>query len=193
MNLTDKQIWTPENLSKTDAFSKTVLYIYLSENALLLCASTHLFPSGGEVCCDHNMGDLCCMCTVETSKYRCPCCRLRYCSLDCSKRHKERCVPKGEQSSPSVPDVLQTRDPILVENDESDAVPFLKLGLLGKSEELKQLLLNIHLRQLLVTLDETENKDEVLKNYMQEPLFVELADMCLSLINPEEKENILPK
>ncbi|KAG8589020.1 hypothetical protein GDO81_006212 [Engystomops pustulosus] len=97
------------------------------------------------------MGDLCCMCTVETSKYRCPCCRLRYCSLDCSKRHK------------------------------------------GKSEELKQLLLNIHLRQLLVTLDETENKDEVLKNYMQEPLFVELADMCLSLINPEEKENILPK
>ncbi|KAG8589017.1 hypothetical protein GDO81_006212 [Engystomops pustulosus] len=118
------------------------------------------------------MGDLCCMCTVETSKYRCPCCRLRYCSLDCSKRHKERCVPKGEQSSPSVPDVLQTR---------------------GKSEELKQLLLNIHLRQLLVTLDETENKDEVLKNYMQEPLFVELADMCLSLINPEEKENILPK
>ncbi|XP_077151581.1 zinc finger HIT domain-containing protein 3 isoform X2 [Ranitomeya variabilis] len=120
------------------------------------------------------MADPCCVCSVETAKYRCPHCRLRYCSLDCCRRHKEGCVPKeaSRSSVAGVPDLLLTR---------------------GLSEELNSLLLNVHLRQLLVTLDQTENKDEALKQYMQEPLFVEFADKCLSLVDVEEKENLFSK
>ncbi|XP_073522631.1 zinc finger HIT domain-containing protein 3 isoform X2 [Phyllobates terribilis] len=140
------------------------------------------------------MSDPCCVCSVETAKYRCPHCRLRYCSLDCCRRHKEGCVPKEASSSSvaGVPDVFPTRVNLPDENEESDAVPLQKLTLLGLSEELKGLLLNTHLRQLLVTLDQTENKDEALKKYMQEPLFVEFADKCLSVV-VEEKENLFSK
>ncbi|XP_075707010.1 zinc finger HIT domain-containing protein 3 isoform X3 [Rhinoderma darwinii] len=119
------------------------------------------------------MEDSCCVCSVETAKYRCPRCRLRYCSLECCTRHKG--------------DLLEEHD------DNLDAVPLQKLMLLGKSEELKEVLLNTHLQQLLVALDQAENKDQALKKYMQEPLFVEFADKCLSLVDAEEKENLFPK
>ncbi|KAM4044117.1 zinc finger HIT domain-containing protein 3 [Anomaloglossus baeobatrachus] len=137
----------------------------------------------------------CCVCSLETAKYRCPQCRLRYCSLDCCRRHKEGCVPKDASRSivANVPDTFPTRGNLPDENDESDEVPLQKLQLLGSSEELKGLLLNTHLRQLLLTLDQTENKDEAVKKYMQEPLFVEFADRCLSLVDAEEKENLFSK
>ncbi|XP_044134628.1 zinc finger HIT domain-containing protein 3 [Bufo gargarizans] len=138
----------------------------------------------------------CCTCSAESARYRCPRCRLQYCSVGCCKKHKETCLPKEEKeahSSSSFPDVMSTRGDLLGENDESDAISLQKLLLLGKSEELKGLLLNTHLRQLLVTLDQTEGKGQELKTYMQEPLFVEFADRCLSLVEAEGKENLYPK
>lgn len=54
------------------------------------------------------------------------------------------------------------------------------------------MLLNPHLRQLLVTVDQTEDKSAFMKKYMQEPLFLEFADHCLRIVEPPEKENDLP-
>ncbi|XP_056413662.1 zinc finger HIT domain-containing protein 3 isoform X2 [Hyla sarda] len=152
----------------------------------------HVFPVGGRSC-KVNMEDSCSVCSVKTAKYRCPRCMLRYCSLGCSKKHKG-CAPKEAIRSShltSLPEVLQRKDDDLEENDELDAVPMQNLVVMGKSEELKDLLLNTHLRQLIVTLDQTEHKDEALKKYMQEPLFVEFADKCLSLVEAEGKKGTL--
>nr|XP_009932848.1 PREDICTED: zinc finger HIT domain-containing protein 3 [Opisthocomus hoazin] len=63
----------------------------------------------------------------------------------------------------------------------------------GESEELRGLLQNPHLRQLLLTVDQAEDKSSLMKKYMQEPLFVEFADCCLRIVEPPEKENILPE
>ncbi|XP_010217114.1 PREDICTED: zinc finger HIT domain-containing protein 3 [Tinamus guttatus] len=82
---------------------------------------------------------------------------------------------------------------ILTEDDEQDRVPLQKLELLGESEELRGLLLNPHLQQLLLTIDKAEEKSALMKKYMQEPLFVEFADCCLRIVEPPEKENILPE
>ncbi|KAM9615314.1 zinc finger HIT domain-containing protein 3 isoform 1-T1 [Morphnus guianensis] len=82
---------------------------------------------------------------------------------------------------------------ILTEDDEQDRVPLQKLKLLGESEELRGLLLNPHLQQLLLTVDQAEDKSSLMKKYMQEPLFVEFADCCLRIVEPPEKENILPE
>ncbi|KAJ7406792.1 zinc finger HIT domain-containing protein 3 [Willisornis vidua] len=62
-----------------------------------------------------------------------------------------------------------------------------------ESEELRDLLLNPHLRQLLLTIDQAENKSSLMRKFMQEPLFVEFADCCLRIVEPPEKENILPE
>ncbi|XP_068765758.1 zinc finger HIT domain-containing protein 3 isoform X2 [Struthio camelus] len=112
------------------------------------------------------------------AKYRCPRCAAAYCSVPCCRTHK---------GGPwSVADIL-------TEDDEQDRVPLQKLKLLGESEELRGLLLNPHLRHLLLTIDQAEEKNSLMKKYMQEPLFVEFADCCLRIVEPPEKENILPK
>ncbi|XP_041436688.1 zinc finger, HIT-type containing 3 L homeolog isoform X1 [Xenopus laevis] len=113
----------------------------------------------------------CCVCSSDTPKYRCPGCRAKYCSVSCCKKHK---------------------DGLIDEDNESDRVPPHKLKLLGESDELKHLLLNPHLRELLIKLDQAEEREDAMKKYMQEPLFVEFADRCLSVVEPEEKENRFP-
>ncbi|KAM9117753.1 zinc finger HIT domain-containing protein 3 [Pangshura tecta] len=151
-------------------------------------------------------GSGCCVCAGRGApRYRCPGCRVRYCSVPCYKKHKEQCIPKQDQ-------VVKTRitetsslfrrvksvhdegshwsvDDILTEDDEADRVPLQKLKLLGESKELRSLLLNPHLQQLLLTVDQAKEKDSLMKTYMQEPLFVEFADCCLRVVEPPEKEN----
>ncbi|NXV40740.1 ZNHI3 protein, partial [Uria aalge] len=119
------------------------------------------------------------------AKYRCPRCAAAYCSVPCCRTHKAPlCSPAGGPWS--VEDILR-------EGEEQDRVPLQKLQLLGESEELRGLLLNPHLRQLLLTIDQAEDKGSLMKKYMQEPLFVEFADCCLRIVEPPEKENILPE
>uniref|UniRef100_A0A670JMV3 Zinc finger HIT-type containing 3 n=2 Tax=Podarcis muralis TaxID=64176 RepID=A0A670JMV3_PODMU len=140
------------------------------------------------------------------AKYRCPGCRERYCSVSCCKKHKEQCAPKAEpRPQPTSQETSQRTasmndegrswsvDDILTEDDEDDKVPLQKLRLLGESEELKGLLLNPHLGQLLLTVDQAKDKSAILKTYMQEPLFVEFADCCLRIVEPPEKENTRPE
>lgn len=152
--------------------------------------------------------------------YRCPRCAEAYCSVPCCRAHRARCRRDGDgidtgsgAAALSEPDKAaeglaaprgagragqRAGSPwsvadILAEDDEQDRVPLQKLKLLGESEELRGLLLNPHLRQLLLTIDEAEEKSSLMKKYMQEPLFVEFADCCLGIVEPPEKENILPE
>ncbi|KAJ7400737.1 Zinc finger HIT domain-containing protein 3 [Pitangus sulphuratus] len=115
----------------------------------------------------------------------------------------ERCAPrpdgerdKGQGPPPAPPSPAHgpwSLEDILGEEDEQDRVPLQKLKLLGESEELRALLLNPHLRQLLLTIDQAKDKSSLMRKFMQEPLFVEFADCCLSIVEPPEKENILPE
>ncbi|NXA10499.1 ZNHI3 protein, partial [Sapayoa aenigma] len=137
-----------------------------------------------------------------SGRYRCPRCGCAYCSVRCCRSHRGQCPPAGgsaerERGPPAAPPCpargpWDVRD-ILGEEDEQDRVPLQKLQLLGDSEELRGLLLNPHLRQLLLTIDQAQDKSSLLRRFMQEPLFVEFADCCLRIVEPPEKENILPE
>ncbi|NXF95939.1 ZNHI3 protein, partial [Eubucco bourcierii] len=147
--------------------------------------------------------------SAEAAKYRCPSCAAAYCSVPCCRTHKEGCTPepqRGQERAAAGQGLLGepnraghlagspwSVEDILTEDDEQDRVPLQKLKLLGESEELQGLLLNPHLRQLLLTLDQAEDKSSLMKKYMQEPLFVEFADFCLRIVEPPEKENIIPE
>ncbi|NWS16109.1 ZNHI3 protein, partial [Pachyramphus minor] len=106
------------------------------------------------------------------------------------ERDEERGPPAAPPSPAPGPWSLED---ILGEEDEQDRVPLQKLKLLGESEELRDLLLNPHLRQLLLTIDQAGDKSSLMRRFMQEPLFVEFADCCLRVVEPPEKENILPE
>ncbi|NXX30791.1 ZNHI3 protein, partial [Nicator chloris] len=135
------------------------------------------------------------------ARYRCPRCGTAYCSVPCCRTHRERCAPDprrereaaGQSSPPAPAHGPWALEDILSEEDEQDRVPLQKLKLLGESEELRALLLNPHLRQLLLTIDQAQDKSSLMRKFMQEPLFVEFADCCLSIVEPPEKENLLPE
>ncbi|XP_074079639.1 zinc finger HIT domain-containing protein 3 isoform X1 [Macrotis lagotis] len=119
----------------------------------------------------------CAVCEGEP-KYRCPACRVPYCSVPCCRKHKERCASKPA--------------PVLRNGDLSTRLG--SAALLedkGDSKELRNLLNNPHLRQLLVSIDQADDKETLMKSHMQEPLFVEFADCCLRIVEPPEKENAL--
>ncbi|XP_053297906.1 zinc finger HIT domain-containing protein 3 isoform X2 [Pleuronectes platessa] len=110
---------------------------------------------------------ICSVCSEQTPKYRCPACKIRYCSLGCYKLHKDTCLPVT-QPTPTDPEVRDTFTS-------------------GQSKELRDLLCNPHLRQLLHSIDSADSKDDAMKAAMQEPLFVEFSDRCLKIVDNEDK------
>ncbi|XP_072042151.1 zinc finger HIT domain-containing protein 3-like [Amphiura filiformis] len=151
----------------------------------------------------------CDVCLDEPSKYRCPICGISYCSLNCYKGHKETCKPEENQVSQTATTCdnatrnTSHKEPVEKEDGEisseeeiekeeymvdEDRVPLEILQQLGKSEELKSLLHNPHLRQVLSHLDQTDNKEKAIADAMQEPLFTEFADQCLKIARKELEE-----
>ncbi|KAM9847122.1 zinc finger HIT domain-containing protein 3 [Aulostomus maculatus] len=142
---------------------------------------------------------ICNVCSEETPKYRCPACKIRYCSLGCYKRHKDTCLPV-RQTAPTVPESrdafiteLLSEGVLLNEEDITDKVPLQRLQLLGQSKDLRDLLCNPHLRRLLKSIDGADSKEEAMKAAMQEPLFVEFSDQCLKIVENEEKSGVSSK
>lgn len=138
---------------------------------------------------------LCCVCTEQTPKYKCPACKIRYCSLGCYKTHKDACFPVQRPTSTITEHKAAVNtDPwsvedLLCEDDIIDKIPLDKLQRLGQSKELQNLLCNPHLRQLLRSIDCADSKQDAMKAAMQEPLFVEFSDCCLKIVDDQENSN----
>ncbi|PNF30340.1 Zinc finger HIT domain-containing protein 3 [Cryptotermes secundus] len=132
----------------------------------------------------------CGICETQESKYKCPSCRLVYCSLNCWKEHQ-----KIKCESVSLPN--NTEEEIRIgsqkyEHQTEDTVPLDRLKLLENSKVLQQILQNPHLQELLVSVDRSPNPDRAMQLAMQEPLFVEFADECLKIIEPVEDASTVP-
>ncbi|XP_052513909.1 zinc finger HIT domain-containing protein 3 [Budorcas taxicolor] len=148
-------------------------------------------------------GTAVCVVCLEKPKYRCPACRVPYCSLPCFRKHKEQCKPAAGPVEKKIRSALTavTQKPVENEDDDDDSVAdFLNsdeeedrvslqnLKNLGESAALRSLLLNPHLRRLMVDLDQAGDKAELMRACMREPLFVEFADCCLRIVEPPQRE-----
>jgi zinc finger HIT domain-containing protein 3 len=67
-----------------------------------------------------------------------------------------------------------------------DTVPPEKLAQLGQSEKIKELLKNPHLRNFLVEVNSAHNSWSAMKLAMMEPIFLEFADECMNIVEPQE-------
>ncbi|PSN44376.1 Zinc finger HIT domain-containing protein 3 [Blattella germanica] len=125
----------------------------------------------------------CNICGNENSKYKCPNCRILYCSLDCWKEHKKvecKFVPKEQENV----DAGSSHHNYMFETE--DTVPLDKLRLLEESKNLMNILENPQLRDLLLSVDKSTNPVRTMQLAMQEPLFVKFADECLRVLEPVE-------
>ncbi|XP_013419276.1 zinc finger HIT domain-containing protein 3 isoform X2 [Lingula anatina] len=137
------------------------------------------------------ISETCGICTVHMAKYKCPKCRTKYCSVPCYRKHKEvGCnLPKkiGTHSSTACTHTSQL-DSSGDEDKSEDQVSEQKLKLLGQSEELRSLLENPHLCNMLLALDRSDNTAKDIDNAMHEPVFAEFVDFCLQIVEPIEDE-----
>uniref|UniRef100_A0A8C2XY97 Zinc finger HIT domain-containing protein 3 n=1 Tax=Capra hircus TaxID=9925 RepID=A0A8C2XY97_CAPHI len=154
-------------------------------------------------------GTAVCVVCLEKPKYRCPACRVPYCSLPCFRKHKgkapffvdrsnaicvfsEQCKPATGPVEKKIRSALTAVTQKPVENEggdeEEDRVSLQTLKNLGESAALRSLLLNPHLRRLMVDLDQAGDKAELMRACMREPLFVEFADCCLRIVEPPQRE-----
>ncbi|KAM5273329.1 zinc finger HIT domain-containing protein 3 isoform 1-T1 [Ctenodactylus gundi] len=148
-----------------------------------------------------NCSSVVCVICLEKPKYRCPACRVPYCSVTCFRKHKEQCNPETHpaEKKRTAPPVKTTQPKesdddssvadFLSSDEEEDRVSLQNLKNLGESATLRSLLLNPHLRQLMLSLDQGANKAKLMRAYMQEPLFVEFADCCLRIVEPSQNED----
>ncbi|CAG9786823.1 unnamed protein product [Diatraea saccharalis] len=125
-----------------------------------------------------------CVLCNEPSKYKCPVCRKPYCSVACCKLHRANPC--------TAPDVSTIESPkkqnIDYEFPTEDTVPIEKLELLSKSVDVKKCLENPHVRDILKELDKSAYPDDLMQEYMLEPIFTEFVDACLSVVQPPEND-----
>ncbi|XP_055113048.1 zinc finger HIT domain-containing protein 3 isoform X4 [Symphalangus syndactylus] len=57
-----------------------------------------------------------CVICLEKPKYRCPACRVPYCSVACFRKHKERCNPETRPVEKKIRSALPTKTIKPVEN-----------------------------------------------------------------------------
>nr|CAG4646727.1 EOG090X0JQ4 [Macrothrix elegans] len=133
------------------------------------------------------MGVLCQVCNVQDFKYKCPTCFMKYCSLTCFKTHRENPCEKPAPSTAEDDKINENIKPIY-HFPTVDTVPVDKLEQLAESEEIKECLSNPHVRKILKSLVESKTPDVDIKEAMQEPIFLELAQACLKVVEPEKFE-----
>ncbi|XP_037024307.1 zinc finger HIT domain-containing protein 3 [Bradysia coprophila] len=127
----------------------------------------------------------CVNCDQKIMKYRCKRCPEFTCSLACHKQHEtvDCCAEVATHQIKSKP--AQSTYQHTVPFKTVDTVEPQKLKELEKSEKLKDLLRNPHLREYLVQIDKSPDAWKAMKIAMLEPLFIEFANECLNIVEPD--------
>ncbi|XP_069166018.1 zinc finger HIT domain-containing protein 3 isoform X3 [Procambarus clarkii] len=134
----------------------------------------------------------CQVCTEAVSKYKCPKCRVKYCSVVCYKTHRQdECHASSTES-----DIIFEIDTQGSTSDKQilfptdDTVMPKTLENLRSSSVLKTLLKNCHLREMIKEVDSAHKTDVVIQRAMMEPIFTEFVDVCLSIADPVKDEEL---
>lgn len=108
------------------------------------------------------------------------------CSVACCKVHKaSNCKPPKPNETAE-----EKKANIKYEFPTEDTVPINKLEQLCHSKELKDCLKNPHVRDIMRAILTDENPTKAIALAMAEPIFVEMADACLKVVEPPVDEQL---
>lgn len=113
--------------------------------------------------------------------------------------HQEEAKTESPSTITVTPHALQEHKELDVyfkpEDDEEateDTLSKDQLQELGECPDLRQLLENPHLRDMMTGLTRADNPRIAMDKAMQEPIFTEFVDQCLSVVEDKECEDSLP-
>ncbi|KAL8170160.1 hypothetical protein V2J09_021964 [Rumex salicifolius] len=111
----------------------------------------------------------CQVCNEAPSKYKCPSCRVPYCSLVCFRKHKEVPCTKlstSDDITTAIPSPQKHEEtPISVDkpifvDETSDVLDKAQLEAIASSSEVKEALKNTDLQKFIRMIDRSENAEE---------------------------------
>ncbi|KAI8576080.1 hypothetical protein K450DRAFT_258373 [Umbelopsis ramanniana AG] len=129
------------------------------------------------------LGTPCQVCTENPSKYKCPTCKIPYCSLNCFKKHKEipcyetkvqqaPAIQESQQKTSSSKDVLKDDDEFLLSQEQ--------LRNLSRSEAIHDYLKHPQIRNLISAIDSSKDPAKMLDQARQnDPVFGKLVEEML--------------
>lgn len=106
----------------------------------------------------------------------------------CYKQHKSQpCSSPQLSEEPSNSNEHQNVIKREYQFPTEDTVPVEKLEELRHSEELKEVLKNPHVRNIMIAIMNSSNPTEAIALAMKEPIFVEMADACLKVVESSDE------
>lgn len=108
------------------------------------------------------------------------------CSVTCCRKHKDVCVKKSEfQNDEVIENKISTTQ---YNFHTEDTVAMEKLEELRYSDEIKTCLKNPQVRDIIRGVLSSPNSTVAIAKAMTEPIFVELADACLKIVEPSDND-----
>ena len=122
------------------------------------------------------------------NKYRCPRCRVRYCSLKCCSLHKSTC----NENTPADPLIISGA-PVVIQNVNSNAEASLDGQLLSEEQKsslassqwLKNSLRSKRLQKEIDFILTSTDRQEALKKSRRNPEFTEFVDKLIASLDGE--------
>ncbi|CAN8076515.1 unnamed protein product [Agarophyton chilense] len=130
--------------------------------------------------------NMCLVCNEQHAKYKCPTCRLPFCSVPCSKSHKQNCAPLPLVTAPRLK-VVDEQKAKRQQEEESLPVDLLllkteQLRSLENDREVQRKLRDDRLLEILQHIDSSSNRVKTLEMRMKDPAFLEFCDDVLKAL-----------
>ena len=143
------------------------------------------------------MSELCYICKETPSKYKCPKCTVRYCSVLCCTKHKaesQSCVsaPRVHLSSNNAPVIrCQTEDenatslaePVQATKEPLRLLTSAEKKLICDSDIIKSLLRSKRLQADILSVEQASNRLQSLKKKRENPEFDQFAIALLNVLH----------
>lgn len=143
------------------------------------------------------MKQACEVCKSKHAKYKCPTCRLPFCSVACSKTHKSTpCKPPEKQPQPSSGVVnkaqaraAQSREESEKELDDCILLTPAQLALLDTNDEVQRKLRDDRVMDIIKRIDSAPNRTAALQLEMKNPAFLEFCDDIMEAVGCDMSPN----
>lgn len=95
-------------------------------------------------------------------------------------------LPKVDENRKNPDELLTLLEKRQYHYPTEDTIPLEKLEKLRESDDVKMCLANPHVRKIIEDTLTSADRTEAISRAMTEPIFVELADACLKVVEPQD-------
>ncbi|KAI9315658.1 hypothetical protein BX666DRAFT_332312 [Dichotomocladium elegans] len=123
----------------------------------------------------------CQICHKDPWKYKCPTCRIQYCSVTCFKQHKlEPCAPPAPEKTPEGEKERRQLPTDSTDDDDPSRLTLDQLTSIGHSNQVLRYLENPAIREWVSRIDQSLDPEEDLKKARAEdPTLEEFIQLLL--------------